>query len=198
MVNDMNAEFRVTEKGLCIYADGKALITGVGGYIEYPGNDYNIITVKCTGEWTVNGTAAACENMKLELAPFREGFIVRSVFTNTEEDTNGFGEYFGFAGDLARIIDRGLVNRYTEANGNRVCEMQSQIDTVRTVYNAVYDSADNTAFITEDGESFIFGAVTNEKYFTGVTFCREGRITAHCNLEAHAVKNSDSVRSDSL
>lgn len=192
----MHAEFRVTEKGLCIYANDGAIITGIGGFIEYPGNHYDIIRIGCKGDWTATNNVAQCENMKVELSDFREGFLVRSVFTNTEEDTNSFGRFTAFAGNLSQTIEKGLVNRYTEANGNRVCEMQSQIDTVCTVYNAVYDSADNTAFLTEKGESFVFGAATNEKYFTGVTFSREGRITAHCNLEEHPVKHSASVRSE--
>ena len=192
----MHAEFRVTEKGLCIYADGAAVITGICGYIEYPGNHYDIIKIGSKGDWTVSGNTAQCENMAVELSDFREGFLVRSVFTNIEEDTNGSCNFTAFAGNLTQTIAKGLVNRYTWANGNRVCEMQSQIDTVCTVYNAVYDSADSTALITEQGDSFIFGAATNEKYFTGVTFSREGRITAHCNLEEHPVKTSASVRSE--
>ena len=42
----MNAEFRVTEKGLCIYADGEELISGICGYIEYPGHDFNVLKGK--------------------------------------------------------------------------------------------------------------------------------------------------------
>ena len=192
----MHAEFRVTEKGLCIYANGVALVTGIGGYIEYPGNHYDIIKIGCKGDWVAQGNFAQCNNMKFELSDFREGFLVRSVFTNFEEDTNSFGRFTAFAGNLTGTIEKGLVNRYTEANGNRVCEMQSQIDTVCTVYNAVYDSADNTALVTEAGESFVFGVAANEKYFTGVTFSREGRITAHCNLEEHPVKHAASVHSE--
>ena len=192
----MHAEFRVTEKGLCIYADDRAIFTGIGGYIEYPGSHYDIIKIGCKGDWTAEGTVASCENMKVELSDFREGFLVRSVFTNVEEDTNSFGKLIAFAGTFVQTIDKGLVNRYTVANGNWVCEMQSQIDTVRTVYNAVYDSADSTSFLTESGESYVFGVVKNEKYFSGVTFSRDGRITAHCNLEEHPVLTSASVQSE--
>ena len=162
----MNAEFRVTEKGLCIYADGEELISGICGYIEYPGHDFNVLKVKNVGEWSTDGESASCDNMTVELAPCHEGFLVRSTFTNLWEGIDEPDEFTAFAGDLARTVERGIVNRYTEANGNRVCEMQSQIDTVHTVYNAVYDSAENTVFDTTEGDSFVFGAATYEKYFS--------------------------------
>lgn len=192
----MNAEFRVTEKGLCIYADGEELISGICGYIEYPGHDFNVLKVKNVGEWSTDGESASCDNMTVELAPCHEGFLVRSTFTNLWEGIDEPDEFTAFAGDLARTVERGIVNRYTEANGNRVCEMQSQIDTVHTVYNAVYDSAENTVFDTTEGDSFVFGAATYEKYFSGVTFSREGRLTAHCRPEAHPIGTSEKITSE--
>ena len=192
----MNAEFRVTEKGLCIYADGEELISGICGYIEYPGHDFNVLKVKNVGEWSADGESASCDNLTVELAPCHEGFLVRSTFTNLWEGIDEPDEFTAFAGDLARTVERGIVNRYTEANGNRVCEMQSQIDTVHTVYNAVYDSAENTVFDTTEGDSFVFGAATYEKYFSGVTFSREGRLTAHCRPEAHPIGTSEKITSE--
>ena len=116
----MNAEFRVTEKGLCIYADGEELISGICGYIEYPGHDFNVLKVKNVGEWSTDGESASCDNMTVELAPCHEGFLVRSTFTNLWEGIDEPDEFTAFAGDLARTVERGIVNRYTEANGNRV------------------------------------------------------------------------------
>lgn len=192
----MKAELRVTEQGLCIYANGKALLTGITGYLEYPGNHYNILKYECMGYWTVSGNTAVSDSMTLELIPYREGFLVRSTLTNPGGDIENPGEFTAFSGNLTRTIERALVNRYVWANGNRVCEMQSQIETVRPVFNAVYDSADNTAFETAQDDCFVFGAASYLKYCSGVTFTREGHLTAHCRLEAHPVKHGASIVSE--
>ena len=188
---------KLIDGSLAITENGIPLITDITGYIKYDGHDYNVITLERAGEWTVEDDTASCENMTLELAPLGEGFIVRSTFTNsgdTERDTPC--EFTAFAGHLLRTIDRATVNRYHEANGNRVCEMQSQIDSVRCVYNAVYDSAENTVFDTVEGDAFVFGQATYEKYFSGVTLTREGFITAHASTEWHRIKPGDTVTSE--
>lgn len=192
----MNAEFVVTDRGLSIFADGRELISDICAYIEYPGHDFNVLTSAHRGTWSTDGESASCDNVTFEMSACADGFIIRSVFTNVGEDIEYPDEFYAFSGNLHRTVSRGLVNRYTEANGNRVCEMQSQIDTVSTVFNARYDSADNTAFETEEGESFVFGAATYEKYFSGVTFSREGHISAHCRPEAHPVKCGGSITSE--
>lgn len=189
-------EFEIRNKELCIVSDGEVLFSGITGYLKYDGDDYNVLTRAAEGEWSTDGDFASCGNMTFELSACAAGFLVRSTFTNTGGELRKPCEFTAFAGTLHRTVDRGIVNHYTEANGNRVCEMQSQIDTVRTVYNAVYDSADNTAFDTADGESFVFGAATYEKYFSGVTFSREGFITAHCNTEWHTLSTGKSVTSE--
>lgn len=190
----MNFELRNGE--LCIVSDGEILVSGITGYLKYEGKDYNVITMARRGEWTCDDDTASCENMTFELSACNDGVLVRSTFTNVEDELYQPCEFTSFAGTLNRTIDRAIVNRYTEANGNRVNEMQSQIDTVRTVYNAVYDSADNTAFDTVEGDSFIFGAATYEKYFSGVTVSREGFITAHCNTEWHRLSTGTQITSE--
>jgi len=188
--------FGLVGESLCIFENGEVLISDITAYMKHDGNDYNIITKPREGKWTVDGDTAYCDNTVIEMAPCDEGFIVRSTFTNTGDELYIPVEYTPFAGHLERTINRGIVNRYHSANGNMVCEMQSQIDTVCTVFNAEYASAENTAFDTVEGDAFVFGAATYEKYFSGVTFTREGFITARSNTEWHKIKTGDSVTSE--
>lgn len=196
----MDFTLDIRSGSLCILADGEALITDITGYLKHEGKHYNVITVPREGEWTLgeDPLSAACANMTLELSPCAAGFLVRSSFTHTGEEIDVPCEFTSFAGHLCRTVDRAVINRYHEANGNRLNEMQSQIDTVRTVFNAVYDSAENAAFDCVGGGAFVFGQATYEKYFSGVTLTREGFITAHASTEWHRIKNGTTVVSEAF
>lgn len=198
-ITHMDYSLELRGSSLCIIAHGDILISDITGYLKHDGHDYNVITVPRVGEWSITEDGdAVCDNMTLELSPCREGFLVRSTFTNTEGDIDVPCEFTAFAGHLHRTIERAVINRWHEANGNKVNEMQSQIDTVRTVFNAVYDSAENTAFDTAEGDAFIFGQASYEKYFSGVTITREGFITAHASTEWHRIKTGDTVTSEAF
>lgn len=189
--------FEIHSNMLCIVCNGEILISDITGYLKYNGNDYNVITLAQSGAWQCNDNTAQCDNMTIELSEYGNGFLVRSTFTNSGSTVlDKPCEFTSFAGTLARTIDRAVINRYHYANGNRLCEMQSLIDTVRTVYNAVYDSAENTVFDTVEGDTFIFGAATYEKYFSGVTLSREGYITAHASTEWHNIAPGEAVTSE--
>lgn len=189
--------FEIKNDSLCITCGGEVLISDITGYLKYSGSNYNVLTLPRSGKWTCSGNTAECGNMTLELVSHGGGFFVRSVFTNDGGTAiEKPCEFTCFAGVLSRTIERAVINRYHGANGNSVCEMQSLIDTVRTVYNAVYDSAENTAFDTAEGDAFVFGAATYEKYFSGVKLSREGYITAHVNTEWHVIAPGQSVASE--
>lgn len=196
---NMDYSLELRDSSLCITADGEVLISDITGYLKHDGHNYNVITVPRLGEWSISedGTAS-CDNMTVELSECRAGFLVQSSFTNTGDEIDVPCEFTAFAGHLHRTVEHAVINRWHEVNGNRVNEMQSQIDTVRPVFNAVYDSAENTVFDTAEGDAFVFGQATYEKYFSGVTITREGFIAAHASTEWHRIKNGDTVTSEAF
>lgn len=195
----MDYSLELRGASLCVTADGEVLISDVTGYLKHDGSNYNVITVPRRGAWSISEDGvASCENMTVELSPCRAGFLVQSSFTNPGDEIDVPCEFTAFAGHIHRTIEHAVINRWHEVNGNKVNEMQSQIDTVRPVFNAVYDSAENTAFDTAEGDAFVFGQATYEKYFSGVTVTREGFITAHASTEWHRIKPGDTVTSEAF
>ncbi len=188
--------FEIRNGSLCIADKGEVLVSDITGYLKHPGKNYNVLTVYATGEWTVEGNRAFCDNLTLEMAPCADGFLIRSTFRNLGQDITVPCDFTAFAGTLCRTPDRMIVNRPINRNGMSVCEMQSMIDTVRTVYGAVYTSAENTVFDTVEGDAFVFGAATYNKYFSSVTVSRDGFITAFGNTELHTLGSGDSVTSE--
>lgn len=188
--------FEIRNRSLCIVKDGEVLVSGVTGYLKHAGKNYNVLTVYAEGEWTVDGNTAFCDNLTFEMSSCGDGLLIRSTFRNTSEDITVPCDFTAFAGTLSRTPDRMILNRPINRNGMSVCEMQSPVDTVRTVYNAVYSSAENTVFDTVEGGAFAFGAATYQKYFSSVTVSREGFITAYCNTELHTLKTNDTVTSE--
>lgn len=187
----------IRDGSLCITADGEVFVSDITGYLKHPGELYNVITVAREGEWELDGGSAHCDNFTFEMTPCREGILVRGTYTNTTGKAFRQSlDFTPFAGVLHRTVDRAFLNEYFPQNGNKVCEMQSKIDKVRTVYGTVYESAENSAFDTLEGESFAFGAATYEKYFSGVTLTREGFITARCDTELHVLDVGGSVTSE--
>ena len=188
--------FEIQNDLLCIVDKGEVLVSDITGYLKYRGNHHNVLTVPATGSWTIRENTASCDNLAFELTPHDDGFLIRSTFRNTGETILVPCDFTAFAGILRRTPDRMIVNQPLTQNGLRVCEMQSAVDTVHTVYNAVYESAENTVFDTVEGDAFLFGAATYHKYFSSVTVSREGFITAYCNTELHPIKTSDTVTSE--
>lgn len=136
--------FSLADDGLCITQNGAPLLTGLTGYLKYPGSDYNILTAARQGRWQLAGDRAVCPTMTLELRLYRDGFLLRSSFTNTAEKAiTPSCDFTAFAGQLLRTVDRAVINDDVCVNGNRVNEMQGAVQSVRTVYGAVYDSAEN-------------------------------------------------------
>ena len=121
--------FSLSGDSLCIMRNGETLFSDMTGYLKYDGTHYDVITSARHGTWSVSGLTASCASMTLELKPYREGFLLRSSFTNTEDhEIPAFCEYTAFAGCLHRTLDRAIVNSYVYANGNRVNEMQGTIE----------------------------------------------------------------------
>ena len=188
--------FEIINHSLCIATDGEVLVSDITGYLKYPGKDANVLTVNASGAWTTDGKTASCDNLTFEMSSCGDGLLIRSTFRNTGADITVPCDFTAFAGTLRRTPDRMIVNTPYHLNGMSVCEMQSPVDTVHTVHNAVYTSAENTVFDTAEGDAFIFGAATYQKYFSSVTVSREGFITAFCNTELHTIHTNDTVTSE--
>ncbi|MBQ4064619.1 MAG: alpha-galactosidase [Clostridia bacterium] len=189
-------KFEIQNESLCLVNGGNVLVSGITGYLKHAGDFDDIITVPAEGAWTTDGDTASCDNMTMEMTACGDGVLLRGTFRNVGPAITVPCSFTSFAGTLHRTIDRAVINRPFEFNGNRVCEMESVIDTVHTVYGDRYDSADNTVFDTIEGDAYIFGAATYDKYFSCVTVSREGYITAYCNTEWHTVKTGDAVTSE--
>lgn len=189
--------FEVVDGKLNIVQGETTIISDITAYMEYPGTHYDVLTRAASGGWSADNQTASCENMQMEIREMWNGFMVRTTFINTGDDINKPGRFVCFSGNTGQTIDLALSNRYIQCPGtNKICEMQSLIDTVHTVYNAIYESADHTAFQTEEGNSYIFGVATYKRYFSGVTFMREGRIAGHCFTETHRLNRGDSCTSE--
>ncbi len=189
-------KFEIRNESLCLVKDGDVLISGITGYVKHPGNFYDVITEPAVGAWTTDGDTASCDNMTIEMTACCDGVLLRSTFRNLGEDISVRCDFTAFAGTLHRTIDRAIINQPFVCNGNRVCEMESPISTVHTVYGDRYESADNTVFDTVEGDAYIFGAATYEKYFSFVTVSREGYLTAYANAESNVLKAGGSFTSD--
>lgn len=187
---------RATSEGLCVYRDELPLLANVGGFVEYPGTKENMLALPCAGAWQTDGERAFCDNMTVEIAPCGEGVLLRAGLTNTGESIAQAEIFTALSFDLPYTIERALITRPFVANQNVLCEMRSQIDTVRTVYNAVYESVDSAAFDCLTGGSFVFGAVSSDRYFPYVTLSREGHMTACCRLESHPLPAGETVYSE--
>ena len=188
--------FEILNGTLCIVDHGELIVSDITGYLKHSGNHYNVLTVPAEGSWMIKENIASCDNLTIESSPLDDGILIRSTFRNMGEAITVPCNFTAFSGILQRTPDRMIVNRPYSANGLRVCEMQSPVDTIHTVYNSVYESAENTVFDTEEGDAFVFGAATYQKYFSCVTVSREGCLTAYCNTELHTLKTGDTVTSD--
>lgn len=191
--------FEVINGQLNIRNGNEVLFREVTAYLNFPGNHDDIITRKAEGVWKTDGAAAVCDNMRMEITDVEKGLFLHTTFINTGEDITVPGEFKCFAGNLSGTIDRAVCNRYIHwPNTNRACEMQSVMDTIHTVYNDIYESADYATFDTVEREAFVFGAATYKKYFSGVTVSREGHITAHCYTEVKPILHGDSCTSETF
>ena len=189
-------KFEIRDGSLCIVKQAELVVSDITGYLQYCGKKDNVLKVAARGEWIVNGNVATCDNLTIESAPLDDGILIRSTFRNTGEEITVPCNFTAFSGILQRTPDKMIINRAVASNGLRVCEMQSAVDTVRTVYSSIYESAENTVFDTEEGDAFVFGAASYEKYFSFVTVAREGCLTAYCNTELHTIKTGDTVTSE--
>ena len=189
-------KFEIQNGALCIVDNGKVLVSDITGCLRHAGTHDDTIILPAVGLWNTDGKTASCDNFVMELKDCADGVLLRSTFQNRNEDITVPCNFVSFAGTLHRTPNRVMVNYHSEFNGNRVCEMESSIDTIHTVYNAVYDSAENTVFDTVEGDAFVFGAATYRKYFSSVTVSREGRITAYGNTEWHTIKTNESITSE--
>lgn len=198
MKNKYSFSFSLAGESLCILQNDEVLFSDITGYLEYDGTKYNVLTSKRRGSWRLtDDLTATCDSMTLELKPYREGFMFRSSFTNKEDtEIPAFAQFTSFAGHLHRTLDRATFNSFTEANGLRVNEMQSAIHSVRVMYGGIYDSPENTVFTTEEGDCFVFGQLSYDKYFSAVTFSRDGFLTAHASLELHPLRPDGTVQSE--
>ena len=74
--------FEIINNSLCIVANGEVLVSGITGYLKYPGEHANVLTVAAEGAWTIDGNIAACDNFSIEMASYNDGILVRSTFRN--------------------------------------------------------------------------------------------------------------------
>lgn len=189
-------KLEIQNGSLCIVDGGEVLVSDITAYLRHPGTHFDVITVPAEGAWTLEGNVARCDNITMESEACADGILLRATFKNLGEDITVPCDFTSFAGTLHRTPDRMIANRRLNRNGLGVCEMQSPIDTVHTVYGAVYESGENTVFDTVEGGSFAFGAASYEKYFPSVTVSRDGYITAFANTEQHPIKKGGSVTSE--
>jgi len=134
----------IIDGSLCLVNDsGSVFARDITAYLEYPGNDYNILTAPAVGKWELDGLVAKCDNVVMEFLPDGEKMMVRTTFTNTTGETIETPEtFYAFSCSLNDVPTRLLCTRATVNNGNKLNEMSSQVDTIVPMWGARYDSCD--------------------------------------------------------
>ncbi len=186
----------IIEGSLCLVTEaGEVYARDIDAYISYAGNNYNVLTLARTGEWTLDGNVASCDNVTITFLTCGDGVLARTTLTNSGERLED-GEFYSFVCTLTGVPDVAQCTRLTYDCGNYVNEMRSQIDTVRTVRGSRYESADNVVYVDKGGRCGTFGYVTFDKFFGAVTVGGDGRMAAHHWLEQHTLDTGASVTSD--
>ena len=168
--------------------------------LRYPGDKYNTLKARTVGNWTIDGMSAFCDNVRMDFTPCEEGgMLVRTQYTHMGDDIADGGRFFAFCCTLCDAPERLYTVRPTCTNGNRVHEMQSNIDVVRPVWGERFESAD---FVFGDmrrgGDGFLFGFAGFENRFGSVEVCGEGIYRAFQYMEGHPVRRSETIVSDEI
>ena len=187
----------IVDGSLClINDDGSVFARDITAYLEYPGNDYNVLTAPAVGKWELDGLVAKCKNIVMEFIPDSEKMMVRTTFTNVTGATIEMPEtFYAFSCSLNDIPTKLLCTRPVVNNGNRLNDMSSQVDTIVPVWGARYDSCDFVAY-TANERNGIFGFATYQRYFGVVKAGGDGRIEATQYPEYHPLGNGESITSD--
>lgn len=178
---------------------GELWAYGITAGLRYPGNKHNILKSRAFGTWTVDGMSAFCDNVRMDFMPDGDGMLVRTEYTHTGDGIADGGQFFAFCCTLCDAPKRLYTVRPSCANGNRVHDMQSNIDVVHPVWGERFESAD---FVFGDNRScdagFLFGFASFEKRFGAVEVCGEGVYRAFQYMEGHPVRRGETIVSDTV
>ena len=178
-------------------ADGSVFASGFSAGVRYTGSLMNTLQSFTGGTWTLCGNTASCGNVTVEFTPHENGILLRTSWCYDGEEIPQADTFCALRCTLADVPRRILLNVPHDINRNRLCDMQSKVETVSVQWGGQYDSAEFAVCETSRGAA-LFGLASFENYFGLVHVQGDGICEFRQSLEKHPVHFGETLVSDSF
>ncbi len=183
--------------------DGRTSLDVISSFIEYDGNDYNVIRYKKEASeengLKLEGNTAEYGNVKVHFAQADghgcDAVTFSTEITNDGEEILKKANVFALSFALGEDIDRATVNVAGCFYDRYLVDMMSPINTVRPVWNSVYDSGD-TAVLKTEYNTYIVGALTCNRYYSGVRYTGEGIVSPYIRMDDRTIPCGKTVSTE--